>query len=128
MILMIEKMQAAMHACQGPDAAGRYHQLVGRFRRLRGSALQRQQADDQLHAVDEPMLELLSQHDLAFGKLILLSQVSRFACQCSVQFSCQNTVWLLILLIVNRSAPKENWKSGFVCLTAHDSPSCLLLA
>ena len=59
-----------MHTPQRADAARSDDQLIRRFRRRRGAALQRQQADDQLQAVDEPMLELLRQHDLALRQFM----------------------------------------------------------
>ena len=60
------------------NAAGRYRQLIGCFRRRRGPALQRQQTDDQLYTVDEPMLKFLRQHNLSFRQPSLLLQSRLF--------------------------------------------------
>src|SRR6266852_8611951 len=56
-LLMIEEMQLPVHASQRSDSIGRNLQLRGRFGRGGRSALQGQQAHDQLQAVEEPMLK-----------------------------------------------------------------------
>jgi hypothetical protein len=64
-LLMIEEMQLPVHAPQRSDSIGRNLQLRGRFGRGGRSALQGQQAHDQLQAVEEPMLEFLRHRGVA---------------------------------------------------------------
>src|SRR5271165_4605748 len=61
-LLMIEEMQLPVHASQRSDSVGRNLQLRGRFGRGGRLALQRQQAHNQLQAVEESMLKFLRHH------------------------------------------------------------------
>jgi len=74
----IEKMQLAVNASERTDTPRRDHQLLGCFRAFPLATLQRQEADDQLQAVDEPVLEILGQHDLP---RVLLAQQRGLACE-----------------------------------------------
>ena len=57
-----------MHATKRSNPIGRDSQLRGSFR-AGGPALQRQQANDDLQTIDEPMLELLGQRVLTLQEV-----------------------------------------------------------
>jgi hypothetical protein len=107
---VIEQMQPAMHPSQRRDALRRNGQLLGRFGRRRGAALQRQQADDQLQAVDESMLEFLRQHDLASRQLVLFLEQHRFARESVLELGDQRVVRLLLAPTAEECPPKRNRK------------------
>ena len=67
-----------MDAPDRGDAIGRRGQLRNNLCIVRRPALQRQQADDHLQAVQQPMVGLLPQHRLLFDQLVLLTKQGFF--------------------------------------------------
>src|SRR5579871_1013684 len=80
-------MQLAVHPSKRTDALGCDHQLLGYFPALRLATLQRQETDDQLQAVDKPVLEFLGQYDLPSQDRVFLAQQRGLACERELQLA-----------------------------------------
>src|ERR1051325_4452089 len=72
-------MQPSMHASKRSDTTGGNRQLSRRLDRAGRAALHRQNAGDQLQAVDEPVLEFLRQQVLTLQQVSPLPQQFLFA-------------------------------------------------
>jgi hypothetical protein len=75
--------------------------------------LQRQQTNDDLQTIDEPVLELLGQHVLALQEVGLLTKPRRFASASRQQFGSYCTLVLLSRIAPSRASPGK-LKYGFL--------------
>ena len=96
-----------MYAPERSNPIGRNGQLRGSLRSS-GPTLQRQQSDDDLQTIDEPMVELLGQHVLALQEIGFVTKQSRFAGASCLQFGDQRGgLCLLICIAFASAAPGE---------------------
>ena len=95
LLLVIEQVQPVVHATQRGNALRGNRQLSGGFRRCRGPALHRQQADHHLQAIHQPVFEFLPQKDLALRLFLLFDQQRAFARQRRLQIGSQGIDLLL---------------------------------
>jgi hypothetical protein len=90
-ILMIEEMQRAMHTPKRSDPTGRDVQLRSGVR-TGGPTLQRQQTNDDLQAINQPMLTLPRQHVVPLQELGFLTTPGLFPRASCVQLGRQRII------------------------------------
>ena len=96
-----------MHACKRSNPTGRDGQLRSGIRAC-GPTLQRQQTNDDLQTIHEPMLELLGQYVLAPQEVGLLTKPCLFPCMSRLQFGGQRIMpRLLARISLEPRAPTE---------------------